>query len=114
MALSAIPDMGKTGVIMKRKYRVKSIVSKLKSNAGEQKKGIKIFSVQFFQGFFTWNPRVLLQCLLHFYRQKGYLLCECYSNGRMKSLGYRAVCDLSSRLRGDIFAPMTSKLPLVY
>lgn len=75
---------------------------------------IKIFCLQFFQGLFTWHPTVLLQCLLHFYRRKGYLLSQCYSNGRMKSFGYRAVCDPSSRLRGDIFAPMTSKLPLVY
>lgn len=70
--------------------------------------------LQFFQRLFTWYPKVLWQSLLRFYRQKGYLLSQRYSNRRMKSFGYWAVCDPSSRLGGDSFAPMTSKLPLVY
>lgn len=119
MFLSALPSCCQPFLtwvkwaIMKREHWVKNTVSKVESNAG-QKKGTKIFSVQLFQGLFSWNPSVLLQCLLHFYRQKGYLLCECHSIGRMKSFCYRAGCDLRSRLRGGIFAPMTSKLPLGY
>lgn len=106
--------MAKIRIIVKRRHQIKSILSKVGSNAGEKKRDKNLFCAILSRIVHLENARALLPCLVHFYRQKGCLHCELYSTGRVESFGYWAVCDLSSQLRGDIFAPVTSKLPLVY
>lgn len=108
--LSVIPDVAKTRIIMERRHQVKSILS----NAGEQKKKDRNLFHTILSRIVHLQSQGTVAMFAAFYRKKGCLHCELCSPGRVESFGFWALCDPSSRLRGDIFAPMTSKLPLVY
>lgn len=101
----------KHGVIMEGEFWVKIVVSK--KGMQESKKGRKYFLCNSLKDCSLGTPRYCGN-VVAFLGAEGISALWELQRWRMTSFGYRAVRVLSSRFKGDAFAPLTSKLPLAY